>query len=155
MNRLLLLLAAIILVIPVLTFAQGPNKIKNLISTKWSAATITDSLGNTRQLEKGKARLSLAKEINTFEQKLHRQEELLKGNWQLEGRQLILSYDLRPAEHGIDSTVYQVIGSTPHVVFYRDGREVTRLEEDNAAIASKRSPPIRSSWWKTGCATPT
>lgn len=130
MKRSLLLLTALLLALPLLTFGQGKNKTANLISTKWDLVSQTDSTGHTTRIQDKKAHLSLAKQINTFEQQLHQEEQMLSGDWTLEGKKLNLVYNLQPEEHNIDSTVYQVTDGVPRLVFYRDGHEVTRLEQD-------------------------
>ncbi len=127
MKKTLLLTAALILILSFTTSSQNnPDK---LLATKWTAVSKTDSYGNSQTISNKSRHLNIAKELNAFEQRLSNEESILRGNWKLEESSLILSYELQPDEQHIDSTVYKVEGNTPIVIFYKDGQEISRLEE--------------------------
>jgi len=123
-----LLLTALLLFILSFTLTSQ-NKADNLIATKWTAVSKTDSNGNSQSISGKSLHLNIINELNAFEQKLSNEESLLCGNWKLEESSLVLSYELQPDEQHIDSTVYKVVGNTPIVIFYKDGLEISRLEE--------------------------
>ncbi len=133
MKRPLLLIIVIFILLPFVSNSQNQKNTHNLIATKWMAVSVTDSLGNLQKHEKGLAHIKLTKEISTFEQKLHNEEILLSGDWKLNDKELILSYNLDDEEQHIDSTVYRVEGSKPNVIFYRNGQEVTRMAQNKLA----------------------
>jgi len=111
------------------TSAQTPDKLEKLISVEWQSVAITDTQGNPSTVNQPSGHLNLAKEIDTFEHLIKDENLLLTGNWQLEGEQLKLEYDLEPDEQTVDSTVYKVIDKKPVVIFYKNGEEVSRIQE--------------------------
>lgn len=130
MKKTLYLIGLFLLFFPLLTSAQSPNKINKLIAVKWKAVAVTDTLGRSIDSIKPEQHLSLVKDINTFEQQLKDENLLLTGKWELDGMYLKLNFDPEPDEQTVDSTVYKIEDKTPIVVFYKNGRELTRLEKN-------------------------
>jgi CNT family concentrative nucleoside transporter len=129
MKRCLYLIGLFQFIFLIAASAQSPGKLQKLISGKWQPVAITDSLGKQAGSINSSDHLSLISEINTFEHLVKDENLLLTGNWKLEGRVLKLNYDLEPDKQTIDSTIYRVIDKKPVVIFYKDGREVSRIQE--------------------------
>lgn len=124
------LLSILLLLFPLFLAARQADDIEKLLSADWVQTARIDSLGSASAITNHNAGLNLSAELKVFEQRLHDEEVLLKGRWQLDDKTLTLAYDLAPAEHEIDSTVYKVIDGMPLVIFFRDGKEITRLSQN-------------------------
>ncbi len=137
MKKLIYLTGLCLLFFPLISSAQNPNKINKWIAVKWDAVAVTDSLGRSIDTIKPNRQLSLVKDIQTFEQYIKDENLLLTGKWDIEGRSLKLNYDPKPDEKTVDSTVYKIVDKKPVVLFYKDGRELTRIEENRLQVYRK------------------
>ncbi len=138
MKKILYLIGLCLILLSNATYAQKPGKLQKLISINWKTVGVTDSLGNPVGGVHETDHLSLVDEINTFEHQVEAENLLLTGNWKLQDRQLKLEYDLEPDEKTVDSTVYTVINKKPVVIFFKDGKEVARMQE-NHLLSNKYS----------------
>ncbi len=110
--------------------AQDQNKTEKLLPKKWRAVSFHDSTNAKTLPVKESIGLNISTEVNKFEHTLKDEKILLTGNWQLENKNLILTYDLKHTEKTVDSTVYRVTDKIPVVIFYNDGKEITRIQGD-------------------------
>ncbi len=135
MKKALFIISLFILGFASTLHSQTPEKIKNLLASKWKAVSITDTTGKPLAEPLPTDHLSLAGEINTFEQSNSASNLPATGKWQLQGKNLRLTYDLQPAESSVDSTAYKVIDQQPMIIYYKNGKEVTRLAQNRLQSA--------------------
>lgn len=134
---LILLLAVFIL--PSCTQKLGT---KDFIATTWNYVSVKDTTGKIVKKVGPGDTLKLLKVADEkgglkqlFSYQLKQENIEARGEWNLEGNDLYLIYDLTPRQSEIDSSVYVVNDSTrkTFIIYYKNGQEVARITEDGFA----------------------
>jgi CNT family concentrative nucleoside transporter len=111
----------------------------DFIATYWNYVSVKDTTGKVVKKASEQDTLKLLKVqragkglVNEFSYELKQENLKAQGEWKLVGDTLLLVYDLKPMLSEIDSTSYKVDEAThePFVVYYKDGKEVTRITQD-------------------------
>ena len=119
------------------TLGQNTAKRINLITQEWKPVAVQQSPEKKLSSFASTDYLSFFKEDNIFKEKISTLDILASGHWQLDSNLLILEYDLEPISMEIDSVVYHVDDDRPELIYYQDGKEITRFRQ-NALEAEKK-----------------
>ncbi len=129
MRKLLFLIISLLFIFNVASGKKEKN-IQSFLINKWKPASIVDSSGNTQDNFAAKDHLSFILTDFIFKQCDSISNLDISGIWALKDSVLTMTYDLVPFETDIDSTVYVVVDDLPVIVYFKDGKEVTRIQED-------------------------
>lgn len=108
---------------------QEEKSLQSHLIKKWAPEKIIstdDSLKDSFSMED---HLSFILRENEFTRFFSADSITAKGEWNLSDSVLQLTYDLKPIEKEIDSTVYRVVNDKPELIYYHDGRELTKFSE--------------------------
>lgn len=112
------------------------------IATYWNYESIRDTTGKIVKKASPQDTLALLKVqregrgmVQEFRYELKQENLKASGEWNFRNDTLFLTYDLKPLLSEIDSTAYVVDEKTkkPSVVYFRNGREVTRITQEGLA----------------------
>jgi concentrative nucleoside transporter, CNT family len=123
-------LLVLFLIPPFLLSGQNPQNISELLVTRWKTVAVNDTLGNEVTNVTDDDHLMLGVDPDIFEHQLQAAGIERSGDWLIEDGKLMLVQEPEEVEQPIDSLVYRVTDQTPVLVFYLEGKEITRIEKN-------------------------
>jgi CNT family concentrative nucleoside transporter len=103
----------------------------NTVTRNWNYVSSKDSSGNEFKKVSPTDVLSLKNENgkNIFKYDIEKENIHAAGTWELKDSTLAFTYTLSPKVTDVDSTVYSVEDGKPVLIYFKEGKEVTRVEE--------------------------
>jgi concentrative nucleoside transporter, CNT family len=123
-------LLVLFLIPPFLLSGQNPQNISELLVTRWKTIAVNDTLGNEVTNVADDDHLMLGVDPDIFVHQLQALGIERSGDWLIEDGKLLLVQEPEEVEHPVDSLVYRVSDQTPVLVFYKEGKEITRIEKN-------------------------
>lgn len=87
-------------------------------------------IDSTQQLTLNKADYSFTFNLSDF-------NRAGAGTWTLNDSTIEFTYEASPLKEGVDSTAYIVENDVPKVILYRDGSEVSRIQDGAVSVERK------------------
>ncbi|MBK5286078.1 MAG: Na+ dependent nucleoside transporter [Bacteroidia bacterium] len=114
-------------------FSCSNNKptLLNSVTRSWHYVSAKDSLGNDfkKVSEKDILRLTRESGKNNFNYDIETENIHASGTWQLIDSSLVFTYSLVPKTTDVDSAVYSVTDGMPVIIYFKDGKEITRIDD--------------------------
>ena len=116
----------------VLLAACSDNKPKliDIVAHSWNYVSAKDSLGNDFKKVSPTDILLLRNDNGktSFKYDIEKENIHASGTWELKDSTLAFTYNLAPKFTGIDSTVYSVSDGKPVLIYFKEGKEITRVD---------------------------
>lgn len=113
-------------------FACNSDKpaLLNSVTRSWHYVSAKDSLGNDFKKVSEKDILLLTNDNgkNNFKYDIENENIHAAGTWELKDSTLIFTYALAPKITDVDSTAYAVADGKPVLIYFKEGKEITRVE---------------------------
>jgi len=111
---------------------QNGDSLRQALVKEWQFVSIKDTLGNDVKEISANDILLFSADSTTqrFSYSIQKENISASGLWKLGDNLLMLTYDLKAGTSELDSISYVVVDSKPMIVYYNEGQEVTRLEND-------------------------
>jgi concentrative nucleoside transporter, CNT family len=110
-------------------FAAKKQNLEIKIINKWLPQEIVDTSGKISQFQ-STDHLSFFAKDKRFAKEFSILKISGQGKWDLKDSLLTLVFDLNPLNVKVDSVCYEVIQDGPVLIYYQDGKELTRLNKN-------------------------
>jgi hypothetical protein len=122
------LFAAVVLLL--VSCGNDKQTLVSSVTRNWNYVSTKDSLGNVFKRVSPTDVMSLKSENgkNSFNYDIGKENIHAAGTWELKDSTLEFTYDLIPKVTDVDSTVYSVADGKPVLIYFKEGKEVTRVD---------------------------
>ncbi len=119
----------VLLIVAGFVSGQEKKSLQANLVKKWTPVSVISAKDSLKDVFHKNDHLSFILKDHEFTRFFATDSVIAKGEWSLSDSLLKLTYNLKPLQEEVDSTVYEVIGDQPVLIYYHQGKELTRFSK--------------------------